>query len=111
MQTLLSMMTGVVKIPDPIYEAVSEQAEQADVSRGTIIREWSQKADAYESEVFNSERETHDMHELKSLVDDLHVQAEHAQIADDIPDEYAEMQEQLATKLSQLIDNEQATED
>jgi len=105
------MMTGVVKIPDPIYEAVSEQAEQADVSRGTIIREWSQKADAYESEVFNSERETHDMHELKSLVDDLHVQAEHAQIADDIPDEYAEMQEQLADELSQFVDDEQATED
>jgi len=104
-------MTGVVKIPDPIYEQVSEQAEQADVSRGTIIREWAQKADAYDSEFFNDGDSTHDMHELRSLVDDLHVQAEHAKIDSDIPDEYAEMQEQLATQLSQLIDDEQATED
>jgi len=104
-------MPRVVRIPDPIYEQVSEQAEQADVSRGTIIREWSQKADAYDSEVFNDEKPTNDMHELKALVDDLHVQAEYAKIDTEIPDEYAQMQEQLATQLSQLIDDEQATED
>lgn len=105
------MMTGVVKIPDPIYEQVSEQAEQADVSRGTIIREWSQKADAYDSELMQNSVQFDRMDELRSLVDDLHVQAEHAQIADDIPDEYAEMQEQLADELSQFVDDEQATED
>jgi len=104
-------MTGVVKIPDPIYEQVSEQAEQADVSRGTIIREWAQKADAYDSELMQTSVQFDRMDVLRALVDDLHVQAEHAKIDSDIPDEYAQMQEQLATQLSQLIDDEQATED
>ncbi|UXF50423.1 hypothetical protein 7865G3D9_12 [Haloquadratum phage sp.] len=49
--------------------------------------------------------------DLKGLVDDLHVQAEHAKTADDIPDQYAQMQEQLANQLAQFIDNEETTED
>jgi hypothetical protein len=49
--------------------------------------------------------------DLRGLVDDLHVQAEHAKIADDIPDQYAEMQEQLANQLAQFIDDEETTED
>jgi len=81
-------MTGVVKIPDPIYEQVSEQAEQADVSRGTIIRDWAQKADAYDSEVFNGEKPTHDMDDLREIVEDLYRQGSYAEEADDIPDEY-----------------------
>ncbi|AFH21803.1 hypothetical protein OSG_eHP9_00150 [environmental Halophage eHP-9] len=105
MQTLLSMMTGVVKIPDPIYERVSEQAEQADVSRGTIIREWSQKADAYDSEVFNSEKPTHDMDDLRLIVEDLYRQGSYAEEADDIPDEFAQMQKQLADELLQFIES------
>jgi len=48
--------------------------------------------------------------DLRGLVDDLHVQAEHAKISEDIPDEYAKMQEQLANQLSQLIDHEETTE-
>jgi len=48
--------------------------------------------------------------DLRGLVDDLHIQAEHAKISEDIPDEYAKMQEQLANQLSQLIDHEETTE-
>jgi hypothetical protein len=48
--------------------------------------------------------------DLKGLVDDLHVQSEHAKISEDIPDKYAEMQEQLANKLAQFIDDEETSE-
>ncbi len=48
--------------------------------------------------------------DLRGLVDDLHVQAEHAKISEDIPDQYAEMQEQLANQLAQFIDDEETTE-
>jgi hypothetical protein len=45
--------------------------------------------------------------DLRGLVDDLHVQAEHAKISEDMPDQYAEMQEQLANQLAQFIDDEE----
>ena len=48
--------------------------------------------------------------DLRGLVDDLHIQAEHAKTADDMPDKYAEMQEQLANQLAQFIDDEETTE-
>jgi hypothetical protein len=48
--------------------------------------------------------------DLRGLVDDLHVQAEHAKISEDIPDEYAQMQEQLANQLAQFIDDEETPE-
>ena len=48
--------------------------------------------------------------DLRGLVDDLHIQAEHAKISEDIPDQYAEMQEQLANQLAQFIDDEEKTE-
>ena len=50
------------------------------------------------------------MSDLKGLVDDLYIQAEHAKTADDMPDKYAEMQEQLANQLAQFIDDEEKTE-
>ncbi|AFH22996.1 hypothetical protein OSG_eHP40_00145 [environmental Halophage eHP-40] len=50
------------------------------------------------------------MSDLRGLVDDLHIQAEHAKISEDIPDQYAEMQEQLANQLAQFIDDEETTE-
>jgi hypothetical protein len=50
------------------------------------------------------------MSDLRGLVDDLHIQAEHAKISEDIPDQYAEMQEQLANQLAQFIDDEEKTE-
>ncbi|UXF49928.1 hypothetical protein 7841G3A1_27 [Haloquadratum phage sp.] len=47
------------------------------------------------------------MNDLKALVDDLHIQAEHGKMSDDIPNRYAEMQEQLANQLAQLIDDDE----
>jgi len=49
--------------------------------------------------------------DLRGLVDDLHIQAEHAKISEDIPDQYAQMQEQLANQLEQFINDEETTED
>jgi hypothetical protein len=46
------------------------------------------------------------MNDLKALVEDMYMQAEYAKTSDDIPNEYAEMQEQLADQLIQLIDYE-----
>lgn len=46
------------------------------------------------------------MNDLKPLIEDMYMQAEYAKTSDDIPDEYAEMQEQLADQLIQLIDYE-----
>lgn len=52
------------------------------------------------------------MNDLRGLVDDLHIQAEHAHIDDDIPDRYAQMQQQLANQLEQLVDqHDQETTD
>jgi len=33
-------MTEVVRIPDPVYERVSQEADQSDISRGAVIRLW-----------------------------------------------------------------------
>jgi len=44
------------------------------------------------------------MNDLRGLVDDLHIQAEHANIDDDIPDRYAQMQQELANQLEHLVD-------
>lgn len=40
-------MTKPVQIPDPVYDAVSLEAERRDVPRGAIIAEWKDKADKY----------------------------------------------------------------
>jgi len=45
------------------------------------------------------------MNDLEGLIEDLYMQAEYAKASDDIPSEYAEMQEQLGNQLIQLIDD------
>jgi len=97
-------MTEVVKIPYSVYKRMSDEAEKADVSRGAIVREWMQKADAYDSTVFKSNVENGGTVNtyLIDLIDDLHEQADYARENEDIPDEYAQMQEQLANKLGHL---------
>jgi len=47
------------------------------------------------------------MNDLEGLIDDLYIQSEHAKMNDDIPNRYAEMQKQLADRLTQLIDNDE----
>jgi len=50
--------------------------------------------------------------DLRGLVDDLYIQAEHAKIEDDIPEAYAQMQQQLANQLEYLVDqHDQETTD
>ncbi|UXF50231.1 hypothetical protein 7865G3C7_27 [Haloquadratum phage sp.] len=97
-------MAKVVKIPDLVYERMSDEAKKADVSRGAIVREWMQKSDAHDSALFKNNIENGDMVNtyLKDLIDDLHEQADHARTSEDIPDEYAQMQEELANKLGQF---------
>jgi predicted protein tyrosine phosphatase len=36
------------------------------------------------------------------LIDDLYIQAQHARLDEDIPDEYAQMQRELADQLDEL---------
>jgi hypothetical protein len=47
-------MTRTVKIPDPVYERLSEQAEKQDIARGGVVHEWMEKAEAFDSELFQS---------------------------------------------------------
>jgi hypothetical protein len=47
-------MTQVVKIPDPVYEELSKQAEKQDIARGGVVHEWMEKAEAFDSELFQS---------------------------------------------------------
>jgi hypothetical protein len=57
-ETIWINMAEVVKIPTPVYERMSDEAKKSDVSRGTIVREWMQKADAYDSALFKNNVKT-----------------------------------------------------
>jgi len=35
-------MTEVVRIPDPVYEKVTKESEESDISRGAVIRMWAE---------------------------------------------------------------------
>jgi predicted transcriptional regulator len=48
MRVLVGFVTQSVRVPDPVYEQVSHEAERKDVSRGVIIREWMNKAEQFE---------------------------------------------------------------
>jgi predicted transcriptional regulator len=41
-------MSKAVKVPDPVYEKLSTAAENQDVARGVIVREWMEKAEKWE---------------------------------------------------------------
>jgi hypothetical protein len=41
-------MAQAVSVPDPVYDRISREAERQDVSRGTIVRDWMEKADKYD---------------------------------------------------------------
>ena len=41
-------MAKAVRVPDPVYERISREAEREDVSRGTVIRDWMEKAEKFE---------------------------------------------------------------
>jgi hypothetical protein len=37
-----------VKVPDPVYQRVTSEAERRDVPRGVVVADWMEKADKYE---------------------------------------------------------------
>jgi len=37
-----------VKVPDPVYERISRESDRQDVSMGTVVRDWMDKAEQYE---------------------------------------------------------------
>jgi hypothetical protein len=50
-------MAKVVKIPDPVYQRMSDEAKREDISRGAVVKTWLDKADAYDSALFKSNTE------------------------------------------------------
>lgn len=41
-------MGTAVKLPDPVYERVSREADRQDVSRGVVVKEWMEKAERFD---------------------------------------------------------------
>lgn len=41
-------MGKTIRVPDPVYSKATTQAEREDVSRGTIVREWMEKAEKFD---------------------------------------------------------------
>jgi len=38
-------MAKTVKVPDPVYRRIKQQAESRDVTLGVVVRDWMQDAD------------------------------------------------------------------
>ena len=41
------VVTETVRVPEPVYDRLSREAETQDVPRGAIVRDWMEKADKY----------------------------------------------------------------
>lgn len=41
-------VSETIRVPRPVYERIEQQAEQNDVPRGVIVKDWMEKADKYE---------------------------------------------------------------
>jgi len=41
-------MGKTVKVPNPVYQRIEQQAEREDVARGVVVREWMRKAEKYD---------------------------------------------------------------
>ena len=41
-------MGKTVKVPSPVYDRITRQAERQDVSRGVVVRDWMDKAEKYD---------------------------------------------------------------
>ena len=41
-------MGKTIRVPDPVYSKATTQAEREDVSRGSIVRDWMEKAEQFE---------------------------------------------------------------
>lgn len=38
-------MTQTIRVPDPVYHTLSQEAERKDVSVGAVVREWMEHAE------------------------------------------------------------------
>jgi len=41
-------MGTTIRVPDPVYERIEREAERQDVARGTVVRDWMEKAEKAE---------------------------------------------------------------
>ena len=41
-------MGETVRIPDPVYQRASREAERRDISRGAVIEDWCRKAERFD---------------------------------------------------------------
>jgi len=37
-----------VKVPGPVYDRISREAERQDISRGVVVRDWMEKAEKFD---------------------------------------------------------------
>lgn len=37
-----------IRVPDPVYDRATREAERKDVARGVVIRDWMDKAEQFE---------------------------------------------------------------
>jgi len=37
-----------IRVPNPVYERITREAERKDIARGTVVRDWMEKADEYD---------------------------------------------------------------
>jgi len=42
------IVAKTIRVPDPVYADIDRQAEREDVSHGTIVRDWKDKAEKFE---------------------------------------------------------------
>lgn len=45
---LLRDMGQSVRVPDPVYNAATREAERRDISRGAVIEDWLRKAERFD---------------------------------------------------------------
>jgi len=38
-------VTQTIRVPDPVYHTLSQEAERKDVSVGAVVREWMEQAE------------------------------------------------------------------
>ncbi len=43
-----TLVAKTVKVPDPVYDKIVRQSEREDVSHGTVVRDWMDKAEKYD---------------------------------------------------------------
>lgn len=45
---LTSGVAKTVRVPDPVYQRITREAEREDIARGAVVRDWMDKAEKYD---------------------------------------------------------------